>query len=332
MGVSDLVNIRKMPLTSTQIKASLACPISGSFDAFEVAQKDRHGKPLRNIISLESGLIYVDPVPFENTEEFYKTEYRKSYKGVHRPKPKHIYRAGKIAMERYSRLSQYLPEGANCLDAGSSSGEFVYFLNKRDFRAQGVEANLPYAEYSESELDLSITKSSFSEFKTDEKFDLISMFHVLEHLENPVRDLSHLGQFLKPGGKLAIEVPNILYPNMAFSHKWHPGHLFSYTDQTLSLLLRKAGFQAISCSPICDGGNLWGIFEKSDQLKTCDSATFVTSIAVQVLNQLQKAKWTYRINAGNYFKFIPKMIYQVKEIKSSKGKGGKAILDELYSR
>ena len=327
-----MVNIRKMPLTSPQIKASRACPISGSFDAFEVAQKDRHGKPLRNIISLESGLIYVDPVPFENTEEFYKTEYRKSYKGVHRPKPKHVYRAGKIAMERYSRLSQYLTNEANCLDAGSSSGEFVYFLNKRGFRAQGAEANLPYAEYSESELDLSITKSPFSEFKTEEKFDLITMFHVLEHLENPVRDLCHLGQFLKPGGKLAIEVPNILYPNMAFSHKWHPGHLFSYTDQTLSLLLRKAGFQAISCSPICDGGNLWGIFEKSDQLKTCDSATFVTSIAVQVLNQLQKAKWTYRINAGNYFKFIPKMIYQVKEIKSSKGKGGKAILDELYSR
>lgn len=331
MRASDLVNTREMPLTPTQINASRACPISGSFDAFEVVQKDRHGMPLRNIISLESGLIYVDPVPFENTEEFYKTEYRKSYKGVHRPKPKHVYRAGKIAMERYSRLSQYLPDEANCLDAGSSSGEFVYFLNKRGFRAQGVEANLPYAEYSESELDLPITKSPFSEFKTEEKFDLISMFHVLEHLENPVRDLSHLGQFLKPGGKLAIEVPNILYPKMAFSHKWHPGHLFSFMDQTLSLLLRNAGFETISCSPIGDGGNLWGVFEKSANPKTCDSATFVTPIAVEVLGRLQKAKWTYRINAGNYLKFIPKMIYQLKEIKSSKGKGGKDILDELYS-
>jgi 2-polyprenyl-3-methyl-5-hydroxy-6-metoxy-1,4-benzoquinol methylase len=322
-----LVNIRKMPLTSTQIKASRACPISGSFDAFEVAQKDRHGKPLRNIISLESGLIYVDPVPFENTEEFYKTEYRKSYKGVHRPKPKHIYRAGKIAMERYSRLSQYLPEGANCLDAGSSSGEFVYFLNKRDFRAQGVEANLPYAEYSESELDLSITKSPFSEFTSDEKFDLISMFHVLEHLENPVRDLSHLGQILKPGGKLAIEVPNILYPNMAFSHKWHPGHLFSYTDQTLSLLLRKAGFQAISCTSIGDGGNLWGVFERSSKIVEIEMSN---EYAEKTLNTLRKQRFQYYCNVSNLVKFFGKIPSMISEKKNTKGFSGKEILDRLY--
>ena len=52
------------------------------------------------------------------------------------------------------------------------------------------------------------------------------MFHVLEHLENPVRDLRHLAESLRIGGKMVIEVPNILYPNMAFSNKWHPGHLF----------------------------------------------------------------------------------------------------------
>ena len=56
-------------------------------------------------MSVESGLIYVDPVPFENTEEFYKTDYRKSYKGVHSPKPKHVYRAAKIAQQRLSSLS-----------------------------------------------------------------------------------------------------------------------------------------------------------------------------------------------------------------------------------
>ena len=62
---------------------------------------------LRNVLCEESGLIYVDPVPFENTEEFYQTEYRKSYKGVHEPKSKHVYRAGKIALERMSRISSF---------------------------------------------------------------------------------------------------------------------------------------------------------------------------------------------------------------------------------
>ena len=214
-----------MPLPATMIKASRPCPISGTSDAYEVGSRDRHGQPLRNIISADSGLIYVDPVPFENTEEFYKTEYRKSYKGVHQPKPKHVYRAGNVALQRFSRLSKLLSHGARCLDAGSSSGEFVYLLRKRGFDAHGVEANLPYAEYSQKELGISVCISPFSEYQTDERFDLITMFHVLEHLENPVCDLSSLAGFLKPDGKLVIEVPNILYPDMSFTHKWHPGHL-----------------------------------------------------------------------------------------------------------
>jgi SAM-dependent methyltransferase len=325
------VNKEKMSLASKMVQASRPCPISGSTDAIEVCSIDRHGKPLRNLISSESGLIYVDPVPFENTEEFYKTEYRKSYKGVHRPKPKHVYRAGKIAMERYSRLLQYLSDEANCLDAGSSSGEFVYLLNKRGFRAQGVEANLPYAEYSESELDLSVTKSPFSEFKTEGKFDLITMFHVLEHLENPVRDLSYLGQFLKPEGKLVIEVPNILYPNMAFSHKWHPGHLFSFTDQSLSLLLEKAGFSSISCTPIGDGGNLWGVFEISEGGHSKHLIENQRSLCVSNLHELEKGKIVYKLNIKNYLKFIPKLLNQLVEKKFANAKSGKEILDQLYS-
>ena len=328
MSGRDLVNIEKMSSPANVIEATRACPISGSKDAYEICSKDRHGKALRNIISANSGLIYVDPVPFENTEEFYKTDYRKSYKGVHSPKPKHVYRAAKVAMRRFSRLSSYLSKGAKCLDAGSSSGEFVYFLKNKGFDAQGVEANIPYAEYSQAELGIAVSISPFSEYQTEQKFDLITMFHVLEHLENPVRDLSYLGGFLKPGGKLVIEVPNILYPNMAFSHKWHPGHLFSFSDKTLSLLLAKAGFKTISCSPIGDGGNLWGVFERSINL--VDANKLESSIVVQNFEQLMKAKWAYRFNICNYFKFFPKMIKQVIEKKSSKAKSGKEILDDLY--
>ena len=309
------------------IKASRPCPISGTSDAYEVCSKDRHGQPLRNIISADSGLIYVDPVPFENTEEFYKTEYRKSYKGIHQPKPKHVYRAGNVALQRFSRLSKLLPKGAICLDAGSSSGEFVYLLKKRGFDAQGVEANIPYAEYSKKEHGISVSISPFSEYQTDEKFDLITMFHVLEHLENPVRDLYCLARFLKPDGKLVIEVPNILYPDMSFTHKWHPGHLFSFTDQTLSMLLEKSGFKVISCQPIGDKGNLWGIFEVAKR----GGPKVQPSLALQNFDELENGRRKYFLNFQNYFKFFPKMRNQYVEKRATNAKKGKEILDELYS-
>ena len=318
-----------MSTPATLIQATRACPISDSKDAYEICSRDRHGKALRNIISANSGLIYVDPVPFENTEEFYKTDYRKSYKGVLNPKPKHIYRAGKVAMHRFSRLSKYLSKGAQCLDAGSSSGEFVYLLEKKGFDVQGVEANIPYAEYSKAELGIDVSISPFSEFQSEDRFDLITMFHVLEHLENPVRDLSYLGGFLKPGGKLVIEVPNILYPDMAFPHKWHPGHLFSFTEKTLSLLFAKAGFKTISCAPIGDGGNLWGIFQfdpSSDTLCLPIPTPFNS-----VFEELSRGRVWYYLRLWNYLKFIPKGLSQILEKISAGGNHGREILDKIYS-
>ena len=323
-------NIDCMSFSSKLVNASRVCPISGSTNAVLVSPKDRHGKPLRNIMCRESGLIYVDPVPFENTEEFYQTEYRKSYKGVHRPKPKHVYRAGRIALERYSMLSELLPPSANCLDAGSSSGEFVYLLQSRSHNAQGVEANIPYAEYSRSQLEIPVSILPFSEFKTEEKFDLVTMFHVLEHLENPVRDLSCLGEFLKPGGKLVIEVPNILYPNMAFSHKWHPGHLFSFSDKTLSLLLGQAGFRTISCSPVGDGGNLWGVFEKSVGLEESSLPSCENNRADEILKTLEKQRFQYYCNVANLVKFFGKIPSMISEQVNTRGFSGKEILDRLY--
>ena len=306
------------------------CPITGGTQAHEVCKVDRHGKALRNIICLESGLIYVDPVPFENTEGFYKTEYRKSYKGVHRPKPKHVYRAGKVALERFSRLLEYLPSDASCLDAGSSSGEFVYLLNSKGFDAQGVEANLPYADYSLAELALPVTKSPFSEFKTETKFDIITMFHVLEHLENPVRDLSHLKEFLKPGGKLIIEVPNILYPNMAFSHKWHPGHLFSFTEDTLALLIEKAGFKTLSSNSIGDGGNLWGVFEKTEDSQSEPTTISRIHDANVVLEALLRQRTAYYFRPSNFLKLFRKIPAMISEKAKSSRLTGKEILDRLY--
>ena len=313
-----------------EIETQHPCAITGSKSAIVICQKDRHGKALRNVISKKSGLIFVDPVPFKSTEDFYKTEYRKSYKGVHQPKPKHIYRAGRIALQRFSRVEKYLPDSASCLDAGSSSGEFVYLLKNRGFNAVGVEANIPYAKYSQLELQIPVTISPFSQFTTKQKFDLITMFHVLEHLEFPERDLAHLRQFLKPNGYFIIEVPNILYPNMSFLHKWHPGHLFSFTDQTLSLIMEKAGFETVSCAPVDNGGNLWGVFRIKESKNGIHILSTSKSHYSSIFKTLMKQRFIYYINPYNLFKFVIKLSSAFSEKVQTFGLSGKEILDKLF--
>jgi len=310
------------------VTTSRPCPISKSSDAWVVSEKDRHGKLLRNVMSTDSGLIFVDPVPFENTEEFYKSEYRKSYKGVHQPKPKHIYRAGRLALKRISRIEPLIDKSSACLDAGSSSGEFVYLMQKKGYEAHGVEANEPYAEFSIKYLDLPVSITPFSKFKPEREFDLITMFHVLEHLENPIRDLRHLADSLRVGGKMVIEVPNILYPDMAFSNKWHPGHLFSYTKESLSSLMREVGFDVLRCDNVDGGANLWGEFRKVQEANSSPPKHSLQP--KRVFETIQRDKIFYYFRFQNYLKFIPKSIRQVKEKIHSMGKNPTEILDQLH--
>lgn len=315
-------------ITRATITTSCPCPISKSSDAWVVSEKDRHGKLLRNVMSTVSGLIFVDPVPFENTEEFYKSEYRKSYKGVHQPKPKHIYRAGSLALKRISRIEPLIDKSSAILDAGSSSGEFVYLMRKSGYEAQGVEANEPYAEFSKKNLDIPVSITPFSKFNSEREFDLITMFHVLEHLENPVRDLRHLANSLQTGGKMVVEVPNILYPDMAFYNKWHPGHLFSYTAESLSSLMREVGLEELRCDVVDGGANIWGEFRKVREMNP--STPKYSLQPEKVFETIQRDKIFYYFRFQNYLKFIPKSIHQFKEKIHSMGKNPNEILDQLH--
>ena len=310
------------------VNTKRACPLSNSHSAYVVSDKDRHGKNLRNVISKESGLIFVDPIPFENTEEFYKKEYPKSYKGIITPKRKHIYRAGKNALSRYNRIKSTVDIGDTILDAGSSSGEFVYLLKSRGHKAKGLEANQGYAMFGKEELGIDVEIKAFSEFESELKFDAITMFHVLEHLENPTYDLNHLISFLKPSGYLIIEVPNIMYAKMSFSNKWHPGHLFSYCQSTLYKLANKISMEVVFCEAIEDGGNLFSVFRKTSERNSPEVELRINPEGK--INLLKKQKRDYFFNFQTYTKFFPKLLRLINEKYKSNRKNAKEILDSIY--
>ena len=311
------------------VEANRACPISGTNEALEVYAVDRHGKDLRNVINKASGLIYVDPVPFKNTEAFYKTEYRKSYKGVLTPKPKHIYRAGKNALKRLKLLEPFLKPEAKILDAGSSSGEFVYLSAKRGYISSGLEANIPYAEFSKQALGIEVTNTAFSEFSSEKTYDCITLFHVLEHLEHPKRDLLHLSENLKVGGIIAIEVPNIAYHKMALKHKWHPGHLYSYTPATLAALLQSLGFEIVQCEKVDKDANVFGVFKKRSSTPAPVPQSIEAVLAEQLAAKLSSDNTAYYLNIFNYLKPFPKLYKNLLEKRATASKSPKEILDSL---
>ena len=81
------------------------------------------------------------------------------------------------------------------------------------------------------------------------RFDVITAFHVLEHLRDPLVVLRGLGDHLAARGRLVVEVPNAddamltIYQCPAFMKFYYVGHLYLFNVHTLRLLAQRAGFE-----------------------------------------------------------------------------------------
>ncbi|MEQ8847846.1 class I SAM-dependent methyltransferase [Botrimarina sp.] len=241
--------------------ANVPCPLTGSRGAVVIAERDRHGKPLRTVMSKASGLAFTDPRPTpDEVRRFYAEEYRVQYKQTATPKPKHIVRAGRLAQRRLSVFANRLAPGCRLLDAGAGGGEFVHLATRRGFAAQGVEPNRGYAEFAIREYGVPVFNGFYQDAPFQpEQFDCVTMFHVLEHLEQPVDALRLLAGWLRPGGTMVVEVPSLVATDTAPNQKWHLGHLYHFTEATLAATAVLAGLRPVR---FVEFGNVFGVFEK----------------------------------------------------------------------
>jgi 2-polyprenyl-3-methyl-5-hydroxy-6-metoxy-1,4-benzoquinol methylase len=245
----------------TPVNTHSACPLCDGRSAQIIANRD--GKTREKMITIscsDCGLGRVDPLPTnQELAEWYATQYRQAYKSAAQPVLRHVLRAGRNAQWRWQWLCQNTvgvhtdsnTQSKRSLDIGSSSGEFVYLLHTLGFQAKGIEPHAGYAAYARNMLGIDINNGTLQHCLPSElpvSFDLISMFHVLEHLPEPVSALRTIGEKLKPEGLLYIEVPNatrLCSPNYMF----FKAHTLYFTGKALRNLLEKCGFRVVSHNP-----------------------------------------------------------------------------------
>lgn len=129
------------------------------------------------------------------------------------------------------------------LDFGCGAGGFLLLAKDRTLSATGLELEARLKKhFLASGLDV---YSSLSQI--DKKFDMIFLFHVLEHLPDPIDTLSDLKKLLKPNGKIIIEVPHsedallTLYESAPFRNfTYWSKHLYLFNRHTLSELAKKS--------------------------------------------------------------------------------------------
>ena len=193
---------------------------------------------------------------------YYSREYRLDYKGRATPSMRHIARSGRGALNRYRALAPYVTRGARILDAGAGGGEVVYVLRKLGFDASGLEPDEEYARHARETLGVPVTTGFVQDASFPANtFDAVTMYHALEHVEDPSAILSRLRGWMVEQGVLLIEVPNVEALCIAPEHRFHFAHFYNFNRGSLEALGRKAGFEPVETTTSPDGGNLISVFK-----------------------------------------------------------------------
>ena len=137
----------------------------------------------------------------------------------------------------------------------------MYVLRRFGFEASGVEPDEHYAQHARELLGVGVRTGFVQDLSLPAgSFDVVTMYHALEHVEDPSAILSQLRAWIVANGMLYIEVPNVEARCVAPSHRFHFAHFYNFNHVTLEALGRKTGFEPVHMSTSPDGGNLISVF------------------------------------------------------------------------
>jgi SAM-dependent methyltransferase len=223
----------------------------------------------RIVACADCGDAYLSPRPrMEALGQFYPSGYwyteLEQPKGlVARIKALEAHYRKALLMSEVGRLTRRLPPGSRLLDVGCGSGDIVKLAGESGLEARGVEFSAEAVRYARETRGLEVREGTLESAALPEgSLDGVSLFHVLEHLPDPVGTLREVRRVLKPGGLVLIQVPNFAsWQARLFGARWHaveaPRHFHHFTPETLTRAVQAAGLEPVAidhhsfrCSPV----------------------------------------------------------------------------------
>jgi SAM-dependent methyltransferase len=252
----DLADARPQPSVAWE---ETPCPLCGAdagapvLEAADPLPPAGAGLVFAVVRCARCGLAYTNPRPGPRAiARFYPDDYKPHGQPPaarsRRVRPLLARVFGRPCPERRGALPW--PGAGRLLDFGCGTGRFLHTMAERGWAVLGLDASAAAVGAVRARYGLPALVGTLPHPDLRPgSFDVITMWHALEHLHRPLEALRAAFRLLVPGGKLIVATPNLdSLPYRLFGPAWFgldlPRHLTHFTPRTLTAMLHAAGFRA----------------------------------------------------------------------------------------
>jgi SAM-dependent methyltransferase len=244
---------------------SIICELCGQDQSellFETPDR-LHNLPGKfNIVQCKNcGLIYINPRPVD-IRAYYPPDSYAAHGGKRSKSHFSVAPLRSVGLRRRRRAVLARKRSGRLLDVGCGTGDFLNAMKQKSgWDTVGLEPSSAAATQARQIYGLDIQVGQLDEVEIPEaSFDVITLWHVLEHTPHPRQALIELGRILKPDGVLVLACPIVdSWEANFFGACWAgydaPRHFYTFSRQTLSRLLGECGFDCEELTGVVLGFN-----------------------------------------------------------------------------
>ena len=236
------------------------CPVcnKGKFSPFLNCVDYTVSRETFSIVSCNGcGFKFTNPRPADaDLGKYYKSDNYISHSNTKKGIVNYLYQVvRKHTLEKKLSLVNSLGSKGKILDVGCGTGEFLSICKRGGWETLGIEPDQDAKALGIKNYGLSVLQETALKTLPESSFDIISMWHVLEHVPNLNERLRDLKKILKPGGSIIVAVPNCSSKDaLRYKQFWGaydaPRHLWHFTPKDIQAIFSEQGMRVDRILPM----------------------------------------------------------------------------------